>query len=300
MTDQSQYKKGSVVEFDDNWKIRSHEARQNYYTSGRPTNQIMMSFKNQWKVYSSFIKNPQPGMKVLEPGSGRGSISCYFAAHGFDCYLLDTSAEILAVAKDIFKENNLPAHYVCEDALHMSFSDNYFDVIVHCGLLEHFEDYRQALIEQYRVLKPGGIIISNIVPGKWSVQKAFGFINLFLKFVHGLLTKLKLVNKAEKAPKKPLYRSDHGSEIYIEVLRSLGAAIEYQGGIFPVPSLSYSPAFPFTVMSPKIEKFLVWLWYLVLAIRKMIWPKRHPWMCSEKWGQHVLVVARKPINQKLL
>lgn len=285
---------GSVTEFDESWRIRTHEARQNYYTEGFPTNQIMMSFKNQWEVYSSFLGTETAGMKSLEPGSGRGSISCYFAAAGFDTYLLDASAEILEVAKNIFEENNLSAHYVCADALKMPFPDDYFDVAVHCGLLEHFKDYESAIREQLRVLKPGGVIIANIVPDKWSVQRAFGFVNWSLCFVHRLLSRAGLAAGKKKSPKQELYRSDHLSGRYVEVFEKLGAVIEYRGGIFPVPSFSYSPEFPFTLMPRLIEKFLVRLWYFVLGIRKLLWPGRHPWICSEKWGQHILVVARKP------
>ena len=126
------------------------------------------------------------------------------------------------------------------------------------------------------------------------MQKAFGFLNSFLKFVYWLLVKLNLNKRLNKEPKKPLYRNAYGSAVYVDVLKGLGADIEYQGGIFPVPSFSYSPEFPFTSLPPKIEKFLVWFWSGVLAIRKLLWPRRHPWLCSEIWGQSILVVARKP------
>lgn len=287
---------GSVEEFDDNWKIRTHEARQNYYTSGIPVNQIMMSFKNQWEVYRLFIGDIRPGMKMLEPGCGRGSISCYFAANGFEAHVLDTSQEILDVAKDIFRENKLHAEYHCEDALNMSFADETFDVIVHCGLLEHFENYEAAIAEQYRVLKRGGIIIANIVPGKRSVQTAFGFVNRALKTGYALLVRFGGAGAPIKHRKHAVYRSPHGSGPYVAAFEGLGARIEYRDGIFPVPSFSYSPEFPFTVMSAPVERLLVWCWSRVLDVRKFFWPDRHPWMASERWGQHVLVIARKPVQ----
>lgn len=293
LSDGGSFKKGSVENFKVSWKNSRAEIQQNYYTAGRPANQIMMSFKNQWEVYKSFIGDIKPGLTSLEPGSGRGSISLYFAANGFDAYLLDTSAEVLKFAEKIFQANNLNAHFVCDDALKMPFADNFFDVIVHCGLLEHFENYEAAIREQYRVLKPGGAIIANIVPEKWSVQNFFRPANWLLEKIYGLLVFTGLAEDLKKAPKAPLYRSKHGSDVYVKIFKELGAEIEYQGGMFPVPSLSYSTAFPFTIMPPWIEKILVWKWYLVLAVRRLIWPGRHPWLCSEKWGQHVLVVARK-------
>ena len=286
---------GSVAEFNESWNVRAHEARQNYYTAGVPVNQIMLSFKNQWEVYRSFLGDIRPGARSLEPGSGRGSISCYFAAAGYDAHLLDTSAEILRVAEDIFAENELAARFVPADCLAMPFPDDFFDVIVHCGLLEHFEDYTAPLAEQWRVLKPGGVIIANIVPEKRSVQTFFGFINRVLAAIRRLLEMLGIVRGVKKKEKPALYRSSHGSKPYAAVLREWGADIAYQGGIFPVPSLSYSPGFPFTLLPPLLERMLVLLWQSVLAVRRMIWRHRHPWMCSEYWGQHVLVVARKPL-----
>ena len=153
---------GSVAEFNESWNVRAHEARQNYYTAGVPVNQIMLSFKNQWEVYRSFLGDIRPGARSLEPGSGRGSISCYFAAAGYDAYLLDTSAEILRVAEDIFAENELAARFVPADCLAMPFLDGFFDVIVHCGLLEHFDDPRPVLAESLRLLKPGGLLWKTI------------------------------------------------------------------------------------------------------------------------------------------
>ena len=254
----------------------------------------MMSFKNQWEVYRSFIRDVRPGMKALEPGCGRGSISCYFSANGFETHLLDTSREILDVAKDIFKENGLYANYHCADALTMPFADNTFDVVVHCGLLEHFEDYESAIQEQYRVLKPGGVIIANIVPAKKSVQTLFGFVNRALKAGHAVLVRMGVASIPRKSAKRALYRSAHLSGPYVAAFEWCGATIAYRGGIFPIPSFSYSPEFPFTVMSPLIERTLVWFWSRILDLRKILWRNRHPWMCSERWGQHVLVVARKP------
>ena len=43
-----------------------------------------------------------------------------------------------------------------EDMSRLSFEDNRFDLAVHSETLEHLPDYRRALDEVQRVLKPGG------------------------------------------------------------------------------------------------------------------------------------------------
>ena len=45
------------------------------------------------------------------------------------------------------------------DATAIPFNDNMFDILIANHILEHIPDYKKALSEFYRVLKPGGIAI---------------------------------------------------------------------------------------------------------------------------------------------
>jgi SAM-dependent methyltransferase len=47
-----------------------------------------------------------------------------------------------------------------------------FDVVFSTGLLEHFEDPSPIVLEMARVLKPGGLFWSDIVPAKFSLLRA--------------------------------------------------------------------------------------------------------------------------------
>jgi len=285
--------KGSVVEFDDSWKQFARETAQNYFTRGKVTKQIQLSFKSQWEIYQSFLKKyGLTNGKSLEPGSGRGSISLYFANAGYEATLLDTSQEVLNVAQEIFEANKLAANFVCGNALQMPFATDTFDVIVHVGLLEHFVDYEKCLAEQIRVLKPGGLLLANIVPGKWSVQRLARPGIFLFRIIHKIWSHIFSRNQVQKE-KNPLYRTEHGSDVYISVLKKMGCVDIFSSGMFPVPVFSYSPEFPFSPNHPVVERTLVFFMRLFLGIRKFIWPHRHPWLCSEWWGQHVLVVARK-------
>ena len=49
-----------------------------------------------------------------------------------------------------------------EDMSRLSFEDNRFDLAVHSETLEHLPDYRRALDEVRRVLKPGGIQVYTV------------------------------------------------------------------------------------------------------------------------------------------
>ena len=49
-----------------------------------------------------------------------------------------------------------------EDATHLSFSDNNFDLVIGNHIMEHIPDDNTAMSEIYRVLKPGGQAILQI------------------------------------------------------------------------------------------------------------------------------------------
>ena len=172
---------GSVQEFDANWSGRK-EALYNHWTMKRPRNQIQLAFRNHWLLFQELMRDHNY-QDCLEVGCGRGSISSYFTENGFDCTLLDSSASVLRTAKAIFATNGHQANFVHGDALAMPFGDNSFDVVVSIGLLEHFMDIQKPLSEQFRVLKPGGMVISYIVPERSdNIQRYFRWLNKIIAF----------------------------------------------------------------------------------------------------------------------
>ena len=124
----------------------------------KPQNQIQFAFYNHWITFKSIIENMKlfnGGRKVLEVGAGRGSLSAYFSQNGYQTTLLDSSKEILKIAKSIF-ENSLKAKYVPGNALQLPFDEGNFDIVFSIGLLEHFDDINKPISEQIRVLSNGG------------------------------------------------------------------------------------------------------------------------------------------------
>ena len=106
--------------------------------------------------------------KLLEPGFGRGDFLSKFTEKKIDCYGFDNShyskldkinlnAKITNV--DILKEN-------------FPYEDNFFDVIYSKSFIEHFYYPEKLFSEFYRVLKPGGKIIS-LTPDWKTVYKMF-------------------------------------------------------------------------------------------------------------------------------
>jgi SAM-dependent methyltransferase len=285
------FRAGSAVEFDQSWRVR-HEAQYNHWCGGAPRNQIQLAFANHFDVFTGYLrKDGAASGSCLEVGAGRGSISSFFADAGYTCTLLDTSTAVLRIAEQIFARNGHRASFVGGDANHLDFRDSSFDVVVSIGLLEHFENIEQPLREQLRVLRPGGRCFCYVVPeNPDNVQKYFRFINLLLRRVFGSS------NAPNREGGKPdVYRTASQPDSYVEVLRQIGAADIETTGMYPMPMISPSPEFPFTLMHPAAELALTAVYRAVLSARRSLWSK-HPWTCDERIGQAFLVTFRKPWN----
>lgn len=114
-----------------------------------------------------------PGSTVLDLGCGEGR-------HVIHAYL---EAEVTAIGVDLalpdlittrekfqpFAEPDNPRKHfglASANALQLPFADASFDVVICSEVLEHIPDYRAALAEIQRVLKPGGRLCAS-VPRAW-------------------------------------------------------------------------------------------------------------------------------------
>lgn len=278
---------GTNEEWNKNWQSRE-EAFYTHWTKKEPENQIQLAFRNHWKLFNTFMDSPlyNGGKRVLEVGCGRGSLSSYFSEAGFDCTLLDLSPDVIEIAKKIFAQNNLPANFLVGDAYDLKLKDNSFDLVFSIGVFEHFEDIVTPIKEQIRILDKGGLFIAYIVPEyKDNIQKNFYWVNEILK---GYVNSNNL--DLGQSDKHEVYRSDRGSEKYIPVLEKFGLKNISSSGTYPVPMISHSINFPFSLMPPESEKSFVR--YLNLLLKSNTnFP--HPWMCNEGEGNAFVVWGYK-------
>jgi ubiquinone/menaquinone biosynthesis C-methylase UbiE len=278
---------GSAEEFDSNWKQRK-ETLYNHWTKGRPKNQIQLAFRSHWNLFQELIGGAKYS-NCLEVGCGRGSISSYFADAGYKCSLLDCSASVLDTAKEILHKNNHQAEFINGDALDLPFDDNSFDVIVSIGLLEHFEDIKTPIHEQHRVLRPGGLFLGYIVPErKDNIQKYFNWLNYVFADIAELFSSI----KKNPTAKSEIYRSDFGSERYLSIINQLSVKDVQVMGVYPLPMLSHSPEFPFSLLPKPLEILFTEIFQGILRIRSVLY-KKNPWICNEELGQAFLLAFKK-------
>ncbi len=117
----------------------------------------------------------EPGDRVLDLGCGEGRhvIAAYLAADvdaiGVDLSLADLHSAQRKAA-DFIDEyagaGDRSLGLASADALRLPFADDSFDKVICSEVLEHIPDYRAALTEIRRVLKPGGLLCAS-VPRRW-------------------------------------------------------------------------------------------------------------------------------------
>ena len=121
-----------------------------YNTKDRPlTSYPSLLIKYLIKRYSIKINS-----KLLEVGCGRGEFINQFISNKIDGYAIDISE----VSKKYFPNIKLKICNIEKEGL--PYSDNFFDVIYSKSVIEHFYNPEIYFTEIYRILKPGGLVIT--------------------------------------------------------------------------------------------------------------------------------------------
>jgi SAM-dependent methyltransferase len=273
------------VSFDRSWETRE-ESHYNHWVRGAPRNQIQFAFRRHWLTFQRYLPG-LPGNDILEVGCGRGTIASYFADAGYDVTLLDSSPAVIEIARTIYRGNGHGARFVIGDAFKLSFENEKFALTVSIGLLEHFNDVAGLIREQLRVLEPGGVMLAYVVPERPdSIQRRFRWINRLLTTLAGDS------NKARPA-KEPLYRNGLAAAAYETELKKIGVREIETFGMYPLPMISHSPEFPFSLLPAPLERVLTLAFSAALGARRLLF-RNDPWICNEETGQAFLVMARKP------
>lgn len=96
------------------------------------------------------------GLKILNLGAGTGDDLPTISQLG-EIYIIDIDSDALKI---------IPHEFVFEkkicDACHISYPDDFFDLVVAFDVLEHIKDDKLAINEIHRVLKPDGFFIFTV------------------------------------------------------------------------------------------------------------------------------------------
>lgn len=137
-------------------------------------NQIISQYLKYRPFFFSFIR-PQEGhffrqsiknikSPVLDFGCGDG----FFAQTIFDrSHYIDTGLDIKESRINEAKDKTVYRKLVTYDGKKIPFSDNHFNTIISNCVFEHLPDLTGNIQEMYRVLKPGGHLLTTVMTNKW-------------------------------------------------------------------------------------------------------------------------------------
>jgi SAM-dependent methyltransferase len=100
----------------------------------------------------------KPGQRLLDLGTGTGTLARGFAKRGVAVTGLDPSDDMLAQARALDAEAGVSIDYVTATAEATGFADAAFDVVT-AGQCWHWFDRPRAAAECIRLLKPGGTLV---------------------------------------------------------------------------------------------------------------------------------------------
>ena len=122
---------------------------------------ISLGQDSRWRRMVARRLQLPPQGRVLDLGAGTGALSAaVLKAHpSAEVVASDLTWEMLDVGK---RSWNFPraVHWVNNDALALPFPESAFDAVVSGFLLRNVADIEQALREQMRVLRPGGMFVT--------------------------------------------------------------------------------------------------------------------------------------------
>jgi SAM-dependent methyltransferase len=151
----------------------------------------LTTYPNELARYLFDRYDIKPGQKLLDFGCGRGEFLRGFIGCGVKGFGVDGScmAEKYCPDAELFvsdlENDNLP------------FEDNFFDVIYSKSVIEHFYYPEKVVKEIYRVIKPGGLVITLCPDWEFNYQIYFEDYTHRTPFMRSSLRDIQLIHGFE-------------------------------------------------------------------------------------------------------
>ncbi len=107
------------------------------------------------------MRGIRPEGEVLEVGAGVGAVAAHLlqTTPGLRMVVTDYDPAMVAVAQRSLRRFSQRVVVACADARDLPFDDDRFDLVVSLAMLHHTGDWRRAVGEAIRVLRPGGRLV---------------------------------------------------------------------------------------------------------------------------------------------
>jgi len=113
-------------------------------------------------IFFNWLKTNELRGRALDQGCGTGFYTIMLSRFGFETTGVEISKILLEECKRNLDKLDLNAELVKRDIRDMLFENDYFDLIVSGGIVEHFPETEKALDEISRVLKKDGVLLIHV------------------------------------------------------------------------------------------------------------------------------------------
>jgi len=100
--------------------------------------------------------------KILDIGTGTGFLALLLAGMGYSVTAVDWSTAMMQKAREKANASQIPVSFEVQDAENLTFPDGSFDAVVSRHVLWTLADPFRASKEWVRVIKPDGLVITDI------------------------------------------------------------------------------------------------------------------------------------------
>ena len=229
------------------------------------------------------------GRKLLEIGCGRGTSSIFQAIKsGMDVVPTDYSDGAVKIAQRNLDKYGVTAKAYQADMFNLPFEEKTFDAVISLGVMEHIEKATDAYHQMWKMLKPGGMMISMNVPEKPNnIQRIAVPINKLFLFIRNFLS---------KEDKKPWLDSKSRSKT-ADVYRTECTGIDFsefakEAGFDEVEIYEINP-FPTIDPLPKWADRLVVKFYNFLLYVRKVGGMKEPFCSTKRNSRTHFIVAIK-------
>lgn len=142
---------------------------------------LLKAMVNPWRVpYFKNILVSRHGSdlsraRLLDMGCGGGVLAEEFASLGCRVTGIDISPRSIAIAQAHAAVSGLSIDYQVATGTSLSFDRESFDAVSCCDVLEHIADWKQAIAEAGRVIKPGGLFFFDTINRTFASKVQFIF-----------------------------------------------------------------------------------------------------------------------------
>ncbi|MCX5884683.1 MAG: class I SAM-dependent methyltransferase [Proteobacteria bacterium] len=116
------------------------------------------NFKKQIGIKE--YKTIRPAETILDLGCGNGANVLFFNRLGYRAYGVDISRVAVDLGNKLLAENGFKETLICIDMEHLSFENNYYDIVVSHAALDHilYSQYLKVIKNIKTMLKNGGFL----------------------------------------------------------------------------------------------------------------------------------------------